>query len=574
MTTDNNKRFFVLGALLLLLAGIIVLRLGYIQLVRHDYFQVLAQQSHFRKFEIAPQRGQIMMRDRGNVIPVAMNRKLKTLYADTRYLYEPEEAITALKEVLGNDYSQEINQADGYVELEDELTLEVAEEIEKREISGLGFSDSYDRVYPEGSLAASALGFVNDEGEGQYGIEGYLDDQLNGTPGMFDSQTDANGVPIATSDNIQTEPVDGSDVVLTIDRNVQSKVETALKNGVEETGAESAHAVVMDPGNGEVIAIGNYPGFDPNEFNQVENFDRFLNTAATSLFEPGSGFKVFTMAAGLESGAIEPEDTFLDRGSVQVADALIENAEGGSGITRTMTDIITYSVNTGVVHILKQLGGGEINEQAKTTLHDYFTKRFHLDKATGIEQAGEPEFNMATPDEVGPVNYANMTFGQGVATTMVRMTASMSAVVNGGTLYKPTLVDYQVRPDGVAEENRPQTVKEGVVSKSTSTEVRKMMATVVEDGGGYAINQALPDHAIGGKTGTAQVPHPEGGYYTDRDIGTFTGFAPVDGPRFVVMVRVDYPKTPGFAGSAAAGPVFAEIMEWLVKYDGIPPEGN
>ena len=548
------------------------MRLVHIQLVQHEYFSVLASQSHNRKFEIAPQRGMIYMYDRGEPKPIAMNRSQKSLYVDTRYIFDSNRAIEGLKSVLGVDYSEDIADGDGYVLLEEEISLEEAEAVTDLDISGIGISDSYKRVYPEGTLGAQALGFVNSDGDGQYGIEGYLDESLRGVPGVFDIETDANGNPIATGDNVQTQPIDGNDVILTIDRNIQSRVEAILEQGVDDLGAKSAHAIVMEADSGRVLSMANYPTFDPNEYSKVEDYRRFINVTTSELFEPGSGFKVFTMAAGLESEAVSADGRFYDEGSVRIDDAVISNVQTERNITRDVSEVIINSINTGALHILKQMGGGEINSLARASLYEYFVDRFQLTAPTGIEQPGEPNFSMNAPDESSTVNYANMTFGQGIATSMMRMTSSMSAVINGGTLYQPHLVDYQVKPDGTVINNQPEVLAEGVVSPETSAEIRKMMADSVQAGGGYAVNQRVPEHNLGGKTGTAEIPDENGGYKSGSYIGSFIGFAPVDEPRYIVMVRVDEPDTIfGYAGSAAGGPVFGDIMEWLVKYEGVSP---
>lgn len=569
--TDNAYRIKIVGITFMMLGAAIVLRLGYLQIIRYEHFSVLASETHLRKFEVAPRRGLIYMQDRGEVVPVAMNRNLKVLYADTRYINDIDTTERKLRSILGKGYRKELESGQDYIVLDREIELELAQKIDEAELSGIGLNDNYIRTYPEGMLAAQVMGFVNSDGEGQYGIEGYLDKELKGVPGLFNAETDTRGIPIATSDNIQVEAVEGDDVVLTIDRNIQAQAERVIKDKVEETQAESGYALIMEANSGRVLAMVNYPGFDPNEYSTVEDYSRFINTTTSSHFEPGSGFKVFTMAAGLDSGSITPEETYYDAGSVRVADRTIKNAEGGNR-TISMTDIITYSVNTGVVYILEQLGGGEINEKSKKTLHRYFTGRFRLDESTGIEQPGEPELHMNSPDESGIVNYANMTFGQGVTTTMMRMVASMGAVINDGKLYRPTLIDHTVSSEGKVTRREPELIDGGMVSSRTSLQIREMMETVVTDGGGFGTK--IAGYRIGGKTGTAQIPHPDGGYYDDKDIGTFTGFAPVENPRYVMMVRIDDPNIYGYAGSAAAGPAFGEIMEWLLRYEGVAPSEN
>ncbi len=571
--TDSHSRITILGIVLLLLAAAVVLRLGYLQLLRYDHFSVLATQSQSRKFEIPTQRGGIFMQDRGQLVPVAMNRNLKTLYADTRYIYNQSRVVRELENITGTNYAQELSQADGYTVLEKEMQYETAQKVQELGLSGVGLSDNYTRVYPEGVLGAQLLGFVNQDGTGQYGVEGALDDRLSGTTGLLAAETDARGLPIASEENIQRRARDGQDVVLTVDRNVQAFAESALKKGVKETGAQSGHVVIMDPDSGRVSAMANYPTYDPNTYQNVEDYQRFRNVTVSQKFEAGSVFKPFTMAAGLDSGSVTPNESYYDSGSVQVGDYRITNALGGDE-PRTMTEVITNSVNTGAVYVLKQLSdesdGSHISAADKRTLYNYFTNRFHLARPTGIAQPGEPTLSMDTPDEVSDVNYANMTFGQGISTTMLRMTSSMSAVINGGTLHAPHLVDFYRSTDEKDARNvSKHVVDDNVVSDKTSQQIRTMMETVVERGGGFGAR--VDGYRVAGKTGTAQIPHPDGGYYEDKEIGTFIGFAPVEDPEYIMMVRMDQPTIPGFAGSVAAGPVFGDIMKQLLHYKGVPP---
>ncbi len=564
--TGSRARLFIIATVFALLGSAIVLRLGYLQVVQYDYFSVLATETHMRKFEIPAQRGNIFMQDRGDTTPVAMNRNRKTLYADTRYIYEMDEVLHHLETVLGEDYSEIIHAADGYVELEREIDYDAAMSLEELEMSGIGLSDNYVRVYPEDSLASQVLGFVNGDGKGQYGIEEFLNDKLSGQPGMFDARTDSRGIPLATDDNINTKPKPGADVVLSIDRNIQAFTEAALEEGIEKYDADSGHVIIMEADTGAVLGMANAPSFDPNQYAEVDDYSLFQNSTVSSQFEPGSGFKMFTMAAGLDDGAVSPDDTYEDTGAVNVAGSRISNVLAPQGET-SMTTVIVSSLNTGAVHVLEQLGGGEINSQAKQKLHDYFKQQFRLGEPTGIEQPGESVASMHEPGSVGQVEYANMAFGQGVATTLVRMTVSIGALVNDGTMYKPRLVDYYIDGDDVVH-SQPEVVADDVVSPATSRQLREMMQEVVESGGGYGTQ--IEGYKIGGKTGTAEVPDPDGGYFEDRYVGTFTGFAPVDDPKYVMTVRLDNPRASGYAGNQA-GEIFGDIMRQLIGYGGIPP---
>lgn len=567
----SRSRLLMLG--FASLAVIIGLRLIYLQIVKHNHYSVLASEEQLRKYELAPNRGEIFVLDRGQPVPIVLNRKLQTLYGDPNYIDNPADIARKLADVTGDDpqlYQQLLEQDSAYVVLKRQLEPTLAKAIAELQLPGIGLNDAPIRVYPEGQLASQVLGFVNNEGIGQYGIEEQLNDVLDGNPGLLAAKTDTRGIPIATSDNVQLRPEDGNNVVLTIDRNIQAKVEQVISEGARRYQAKSASAIVMDPRSGRVLAMANYPSFDAANFSDVTDYSVFSNQAATGLYEPGSVFKVFTMSAGLNDGAINPQTTFDNTGATQVGDRRIENVadEAVRGV-RTMTDAITYSLNTGVIEVLRKLGGGEINQGGKQKLYDYFANRFLFGRPTGIEAPGEPagQINPPTSDDT---NYANMTFGQGLTATMTQIVAAVSAIANGGTIYQPHLVDSIVGLDGrVINETVPTSLAQNVITPQTAEQVRAMMETVVEHGGGGSTK--IAGYRIGGKTGTAQIPNPDGGYFDNRDVGSFLGIAPLDNPHFVMVVRADEPQIGRFAGSAAAAPMFGEIMKWLLSYEGVGP---
>jgi cell division protein FtsI/penicillin-binding protein 2 len=570
-----TNRIKLVGIGLLVVAGIICMRLVHVQFIKHDYYSLLASEEHFSKYQIPAIRGKIFLKDRGKSIPVVFNQNLKILYADTRYVANHDQAARQLAELTGDNpdkYQEALKAGGAYVVLNREIESDLAERIKNLSLSGIGLSDSSKRVNPEGSLAAHVLGFVNSDGIGQYGIEQQFNDFLAGSPGLLDAKTDTNGIPIATSDNVQLSPTHGGDVVLTIDRNLQAVVERVLKNGTRLYGAQSSSAVVIDPSSGAILAMANYPTFEPEKYAK-SRFELFHNIAVNGQFEPGSGFKAFAMAAGIDSGAVAPGTTYYDKGEEVIDGFTIRNAEGSGGVVRDMTQVITNSVNTGVVFVLRQLGGGSINDQAKNRLYNYYGERFGFGQQTGIELPNEAAGQLPTPDSASNVAYANMAFGQGLTANMVQIVSAYSALVNGGTVYKPHIVSQLKEHNGEIRTTSPEVVKNGIISQETTNSLKTMLETVVESGGGFGTK--IEGYRIGGKTGTAQIPNPEGGYYFDRDIGSFIGFAPFEKPQIVMMIRVDRPtRAPGFAGSAAAGPMFGEIMEWFLRYYGVQPDAQ
>ena len=555
-----------------------MMRLFYLQVLNGDSYAVSALSEQQKKYEIPPERGRIYVREGdGEPVPLVLNQTLKTLYADPRYIEDAGATAQAVAKVIGGDVNEMrdlLRQSDRfYVVLAKKLNAAKAQAIEELKLKGIGLQDATYRTYPEEALAAQILGFVNDEGEGQYGIEQYLDDELKGQSGLLRAVTDVRGIPLTASDDtVLKDPVDGVDVVLTIDRSIQREVEQLLASGVKNARGKSGSVVVMDPGSGAILAMANYPSYDPAKFGEVEDARRFLNGVVSTPYEVGSVIKPFTMSTGLNEDKIQLGDTYFDPGFVQVEDRKIENAGLPTQGTRTMTEIIQKSVNTGAVHVLKQIGGGDINQDARNTLYSYFTDGFGFGQPTGVEQAAEASGNVISPSdpEGNNVRYANMTFGQGMSLTMLQVLAGYSALVNGGTYYQPYLVDSRVeRISSETTVTGPKALRTGVISAETSQEIRKMMEKVIELGGGISAYRS--NYLVGGKTGTSQKLAADGTYSEYLEVGSFLGYGAGDTPKYVVMVKVDEPGIGGYAGTAAAAPIFADISNFLIDYYRIAP---
>lgn len=566
-----------IGWLIFGLAGLLAIlfvRLFYLQVARHQHFLVLASKSHFRKYALPAERGEIFIKDGSAASsPLALNQTLNLLYADPSFVQDKSKTAAALAKLTGQkaaDLERLLGQSSEYVVLKTRLDRATAEQIQALRLPGIGTTAKQYRVYPEGSLASQLLGFVNAEDKGQYGVEGYMDAILGGKPGLLSGKTDVLGAPIATADNTVVEPVAGSDIYLTIDRSIQAQAEKYLKQGVESTGATSGSVVVIDPQTGAIRAMANYPTYDPNDFQKVKDYSRFGNAVTGDQFEPGSGFKLITMAAGLNTKKVKPSTMYDDTGSVQLSGYTISNAANHKFGRQNMLEVIQKSLNTGVIFVLKRLGAqpDQLNKSDKQVFYDYITKHFGFGKPTGVEQPQEVG-GVVNPPTSNDVNYANMTFGQGLSTSVLQMTTAVAAIANGGKLYKPYLVERVVGKDGVERKTAPQVINPRVISKQTAKELTTMMTAAVEHGSGYAAK--MPGYKVAGKTGTAQIPRRDGrGYVADRNIGTFVGMAPAEQPRFVMMVRINEPRVSGFAESTTV-PVFANIASWLLRYYAVPP---
>lgn len=576
--SDELQQRRRLGFFKLLIVGfglVLLGRLAYLQVVMHGKYQDQAANEHTRKYSIPAKRGELFVREAETVKPLVLNQTLKVLYADPRYVGDKTEAARKIAAITGGqaaEYQKRLENGIEYAVLERRLSNDIAAKVKSENLPGFGLRDAEYRTYPEGSLAAQVLGFVNADGIGQYGVEGYLNGELAGTLGQLAAKTDTHGIPIATADNIIKPPVHGKSFVLTIDPNIQAMAEQELAEQISKVKAKSGSIVVTDI-DGSVRAMANYPSFDPNSYSSVKDYSVFINQIVTSQFEPGSGIKAFTMAAGLDQGKITPDTTFDDTGSVKVGDRVISNAEGDKpGNNKSMTVVLRDSLNTGMVFVLKMLGGdsNKITGGGKKLLHDYFTKHFGFGTRTGIEQAGEAAGVVPGPS-TDDVTYANLTFGQGMSATMIQMAAAMAAVANGGTLYQPRVVDGVLRPDGTVESFPAKKVNNHVLGPEAIRELNQMLQVVVQRGSGYIAGTMNPGYKIAGKTGTAQISRPDGkGYIDGANIGSFIGFAPADSPRFVVMVRINEPGVKGFAETTTV-PVFGDMCRWLFKYYSIAP---
>lgn len=571
-----NRAQIILGFTLMVFI-ILAVRLFYIQVIEHDLHTRQANSMQVLKDTIQPERGQIYIRDGNNTAPLVLNESVYTVFADPQEITDKNEVISKVSAIVGDKYEANESLFDSadlrYVVLARQINRTQAEEIKELDLEGVGSQASTRRVYPEGSLASQTLGFVNLDNEGQYGIEEYLNKELSGTPGVLESVTDVRRIPLTIGQHDTRVPaVNGDNIVLSLDRNIQTEVESMLAQGLKNVGATTGSVVVMDPQNGEVLAMANYPTYDPANYNKVTDANAFQNASVSNAFEPGSVVKAMTTAAAIDSGAVKWDSTFYNPGCVQVSDAEICNVERTvDGQSLSVTKILQLSLNTGVVWELEQMGGGSINGRAKNTLYNYFHERYRLNQLTGIEQGNENAGMIYAPDHVqgGTVNYANMTFGQGFRTTTIELLTAFSAVINGGTYYRPQLVKGTLGGDNIINAKDPEIIESGIVSPETSEAMKKIMKQARSDNGGDVLDRG---YNVGAKSGTAQVYDSSTGLYSKTQyIGTYLGFgADASGTaKYAIMVRVDDAKISGYAGSEAAGPIFTNISNWIINYKGI-----
>ncbi len=564
----SNIRIDLIYLLLMLVLATFIVRLFYIQVIQHEQYKQAALSGQLKEYLIQPERGVIEAYDGDNVVPIVLNETVYTLFADPVYVKDIKATADALSRITGaksSDYEEKMNQNTRYAVLEKKLKENTKNAIEALDIKGVGLREESIRTYPQGSLASQLLGFVNDEGQGTYGVEQFLNDQLGGEPGQLKAITDVHGVPLVSNqDNVIKDPVPGDRVRLTLDIGMQKKAESILKSHLAEVNSKSGSVVIMDPNNGAVKAMANYPTYDPAKFSSVNDISVFTNPAVSDALEVGSIMKTLTVATALNEGAVKPNQTFFDPARFEIDGAEVTNVEGyDNPQTRSISDILKYSLNTGAVWLLRQLGGGEINERARTTLHKYLTEHYFFGQKTGIEQGYEGEGIVPDPVEGfgRNIKFANAAFGQGITITPLQFAAAFSATINGGTYYRPHLVD--------GDKNQYIRSKD-VVSAKVSKELRALHENTAHNW--YSFER--PGYGIGGKTGTAQIPDGQGGYKEGVYNGTFIGFVGGDKPEYVIMVKVDEPHTGGYAGIAAAAPLFGKLSDMLIDDFSIPRKSN
>lgn len=431
----------LLYGLLAVFGFIFIVRLFYLQVIKYSYYQNEAAAQQLRELTIPANRGLIYaMNGANSMTPMVLNQTVYTLYADPKFVEGASATANAIYKVIGGDtstYTKLLSDSKlGYVVLATKLNVNQYNAINKLQLYGVGLQQVEERVYPNGGLASQVLGFVDADGQGQYGVEGYLNSELAGHNGLFKAVTDVRGIPLTTSKEDVLKPArDGTNVALTIDRNVEWEAQQALAQGLKGAGATSGSIVVMDPSNGHVLAMANEPTYDVSNYQDVTNYQDFQNGVVSHLYEPGSDIKLLTMAAGINQGVVTPNTTFNNTGTVVVDGDTIGNVEPHNGPT-SMQVVLDLSLNTGAVFVLQQLGGGQINTQAKDTLYRYFSQRYGFGHKTGIEQSGEAAGLIFSPTNAqgDQVRYANMSFGQGFEATILQVAAAECAVVNGGDL--------------------------------------------------------------------------------------------------------------------------------------------
>lgn len=538
-----TQRVNIIGALFLFFALLLCVRFAALQLVDSDGRIVLQSKMHVSAgISAMLERGEIFLKDRFSVLmPLAINKTTYIISADPRIISDKKSAAEALGSLLNipvNDIAVKLEKEnDPYEIIASRVDDITAQHIADRHISGIWLEPQKGRYYPyqqSGSHLAGFLGTRGDQRMGQYGLEGYYEDKIQDTG-------------------------DVEKLILSVDPNIQFKIEQELKAAVEKWDAASGSVIIMEPSTGRILGMANLPAYDPNDYAHEGDVSVFTNTAISSQLELGSVFKPITMAAGINENVVTPTTTYDDTGAVVMGKYVIRNFDDKAHGVQTMTQVLEQSLNTGVVFVEQKM--------QKETLHAYI-QNFGFGQKTEVDLQGEVAGDIRNLDTGHNLEYATAAFGQGISVTPLQMLAAISAIANKGALMKPHVVDAEVFRDGTTKTTGATVVRNPITQKTAET-LTKMLVSVVENGYDKA---KVNGYFVAGKTGTAQIPDPHGkGYLTNETIHTFVGYAPAYHPQFSVLLMINRPKGVRFASSSLA-PIFSDIMSYLLTYYEIPPD--
>ncbi len=561
----KNWRIGLILISIFIVAAIIIGRLFYLQVFNYKFYlsQALGQQSGFQ--ETKGNRGEVFLQNSkessgafgsGDQRSLAVNNDSWIISAIPKEITDEN----SFADILGKEIDQspkdiisKLSQSSSYVVLEKNISNQEIAKLGDLKLAGLHFEDTYARYYPQQSLASQVIGFVGGDGVGQYGIEGYYDNILQGKTGVKEEKK---GLDFMSSDS--SISLNGSDLSLAIDYNIQFEAESLLAEAKNNIDIDSGQIIVMKPDSGRILAMANFPSFNPNEYSKENDFDVFQNVNVQKVFEPGSVFKPFTMAMGLEEGKITPETTFIDTGVVKIGPDTVHNFNNEKFGKEDMSGILEKSINTGAVFVEQKL--------PHSTFLDYVNK-LGFDEKTGIDLQGEASSKNDRLKNGSDFDFATAAFGQGIEMTPIQLAKAFCIFANGGKMPSPYIVDKITNGDDEID-TKPE-ISDPIFSQKTISQVDTMLINVVEKG--YGDIAKIKGYYLAGKTGTAEIAYPDKkGYYPDRTIQSFIGFGPALKPEFLILVKLDNPKVSKAALSAA--PLFKEMSQYMINYWQIPPD--
>lgn len=548
--------FFVFGFVM------VVMRLFYWQIIKSDELSQKAAAQHFIEFDLPATRGEILD---GKESAFVLNQPAYLIYAEPRVIKNIPQFVGKVAPLLGLDPVQLTADLSSpnrvWVPLAHQVEMKKTAELKALGELGLGFEKEPKRFYPEASSAAHLLGFVgsdvNGQDHGYFGLEGFYDRQLSGVSGSIRLEKDAHGAPILIGEDERIPPQDGRTLILSVEKPVQQIVERRLAEGIRKYGAKAGTVVVMEPSTGSILASASYPSYDQRAYEQYDKV-LYTNPAVASTYEPGSTFKTLIMAAALNEKLITPQTIMDETGPVVVGPNSIRTWNNEYHGKITMTQVLEYSSNVGMVDIARRLG--------KDKMLSYIRK-FGFGKPTNIDLEEEASPELRPDNQWQEIDELTASFGQGIAVTPMQMVRAVAALANGGKLMEPHMVQRIKDAKGKIINIKPKMVTQ-VISPSAASIITEMMIQAVDNG---EAKWAKPKgYRIAGKTGTAQIPIA-GHYDATKTIASFVGFAPADQPAFVMLVTLTEPTSSPW-GSETAAPLFFAIARELFTYWGISPQ--
>jgi len=560
---SQNWRYWIgFFALLVIWSGITA-RLVYLQIQKGEFYKALAKGQQEIIKEVIGERGKIYLHDKENIILAATNKKEPFCYLSLKAIKNKEEIAQKLSSVLSIPKTEILNKIENnesyFLVVKRNLKPEEVKKLQDLNIEGLYLDYEEKRFYPLEQVGSDVLGFVNAQGKGNYGIEGYFDALLSGKEKLIKEKYNFFG-RIA---EINSEELKGSDIILSIDKSIQEFSEKLLEDASKDLDIFSGQIIVVNPKTGKILAMADWPLFNPNQYKDYANDPAiFLNTTVQALYEPGSTFKPITMSAAINEGKVKPDTTYEDKGYVKIGGRTIYNYNQRVWGKRTMKQVLQYSINTGAVFAEKQLG------------HELFLKyldRFGFFEKTGIELEGEIFSTNQELKKGYEINFATAAFGQGIELTPLGLLRAYTALANNGNLMKLSIVDRIIEEDG-EKVIEPKIEKRKIISEETAKEITKMLVSVVEEG--YGKRARIDGYYIAGKTGTSQIPFASLGInkkgYSDKTWQSFVGYFPAFNPQILILVKLDNPKTKTAEYSAC--PIFRKLAQYIINYYKIPPD--
>ena len=554
MTRDRqaNRRIRLLLAIFVLVFAATLARAVWLQGVRAASLGKHAERQHRETVKVPAGRGTIY--DRTGV-QLAIGEQMTTIYADPRQVTNARGIALAAHKLFRADantlYPELVDKNRQFVYVQRFADPKAAGAFLKNGFNGIGSYPEERRIYPQDSVAAQVVGYAGTDNQGLGGLEVQYNRTLAGRPGVQTVVRDPFGRAIDVIGG--TSERDGTPIVTTLDHVIQSNAESVLRDTVARWRARSATAVILDPRNGEVLALAQAPGYAANKANRVP-FAIQRNTAVTDMYEPGSVFKLVTIAGALSTGIVTPTSTFRLPYSIHVADRVVHDAEYRPTETMSVAKILSHSSNVGAITIAQRLGAPALME---------WINRFGFGEKTGVDFPGESPGAVLPLDKWSGSTIGNVPIGQGVDVTPIQMAAAYAAVANDGVWVQPHLVQR------IGERAVSHVKRRRVVSRAVDRELKAMLTNVVDEHGATGTAAAIPGYTVAGKTGTAQLPGPHG-YTTGQYVASFVGMVPVEKPRLLVLVVVDEPRGGIFGGQVAA-PAFAQIAKFDLQYLAVPP---